>query len=191
MPMGGASARADVTESFDAIVVGSGPGGATVARELSRRGWKVLILERGGKAPVTGPRQRHVGQRVTFVLHQSPRGHREFPSAPGAGERTDHQTDRVTEERATRTLGAARAQQDGRADPPDADDDPRPERRPGDRHGWHGQPTPGGNSGGHAAFDRSAAARWPAASEHPELLASEGNMRWVSLSMSWWPVAGS
>ncbi len=41
-------------QSFDAIVVGSGPGGATVARELSRRGWKVLILERGGKAPVTG-----------------------------------------------------------------------------------------------------------------------------------------
>jgi choline dehydrogenase-like flavoprotein len=45
---------AHVTRSFDAIVVGSGPGGATVARELSRRGWKVLILERGGKAPVTG-----------------------------------------------------------------------------------------------------------------------------------------
>jgi choline dehydrogenase-like flavoprotein len=40
--------------SFDAIVVGSGPGGATVARELTRRGWKVLILERGAKAPVTG-----------------------------------------------------------------------------------------------------------------------------------------
>ncbi len=33
---------------FDAIVVGSGPGGATVARELSRQGLKVLILERGG-----------------------------------------------------------------------------------------------------------------------------------------------
>jgi choline dehydrogenase-like flavoprotein len=29
------------------IVVGSGPGGATVARELSRRGKRVLILERG------------------------------------------------------------------------------------------------------------------------------------------------
>jgi choline dehydrogenase-like flavoprotein len=43
-----------VTQSFDAIVVGSGPGGATVARELSRQGWKVLILERGNKAPVTG-----------------------------------------------------------------------------------------------------------------------------------------
>ena len=37
---------------FDAIVVGSGPGGATVARELSRRGAKVLLLERGGNAPL-------------------------------------------------------------------------------------------------------------------------------------------
>lgn len=31
----------------DTIVVGSGPGGATVARELSGRGKKVLLLERG------------------------------------------------------------------------------------------------------------------------------------------------
>src|SRR6266702_5863825 len=44
----------DLTQPFDAIVVGSGAGGATVARELSRRGWRVLILERGEKAPVTG-----------------------------------------------------------------------------------------------------------------------------------------
>lgn len=36
-----------ITEEFDAIVVGTGPSGATVARELSRRGKKVLILERG------------------------------------------------------------------------------------------------------------------------------------------------
>ena len=35
------------TGEFDAIVVGTGPSGATVARELSRRGKKVLILERG------------------------------------------------------------------------------------------------------------------------------------------------
>jgi choline dehydrogenase-like flavoprotein len=33
---------------FDSIVVGSGPGGATVARDLARAGRRVLILERGG-----------------------------------------------------------------------------------------------------------------------------------------------
>ena len=38
--------RAD-EKDYDAIVVGSGPGGATVARELSRRRKDVLILERG------------------------------------------------------------------------------------------------------------------------------------------------
>jgi choline dehydrogenase-like flavoprotein len=43
---------------FDAIVVGTGPGGATVARELCRLGKRVLILERGGMDAVTGsPRQ--------------------------------------------------------------------------------------------------------------------------------------
>jgi len=39
-------------EEFDAIVVGSGPAGATVARELSKRKKRVLILERGGNAPL-------------------------------------------------------------------------------------------------------------------------------------------
>jgi choline dehydrogenase-like flavoprotein len=33
---------------YDAIIVGSGTGGATIARELSRQRRKVLILERGG-----------------------------------------------------------------------------------------------------------------------------------------------
>jgi choline dehydrogenase-like flavoprotein len=37
---------------FDAIVVGSGPAGATVAKELSKRNKKVLILERGGNVPI-------------------------------------------------------------------------------------------------------------------------------------------
>jgi hypothetical protein len=40
--------------SYDAIVVGSGPGGATVARELVRRGLSVLVLEQGSAAPIAG-----------------------------------------------------------------------------------------------------------------------------------------
>lgn len=31
----------------DAVVVGSGPGGATVARQLAQAGWRVILLERG------------------------------------------------------------------------------------------------------------------------------------------------
>ncbi|NHZ65063.1 GMC family oxidoreductase N-terminal domain-containing protein [Massilia genomosp. 1] len=40
--------------SPDAIVVGSGPGGASVARELAARGLRVLILEQGSAAPLKG-----------------------------------------------------------------------------------------------------------------------------------------
>ncbi len=39
---------------YDAIVVGSGPGGATVARDLSLAGKKVLILEWGDNDPIKG-----------------------------------------------------------------------------------------------------------------------------------------
>jgi choline dehydrogenase-like flavoprotein len=39
---------------YDAIVVGTGPGGATIARELARAGQRVLILEWGEQRPVTG-----------------------------------------------------------------------------------------------------------------------------------------
>jgi len=42
------------TAAVDVIVVGSGPGGATVAKELSARGKKVLILEWGAGGPVRG-----------------------------------------------------------------------------------------------------------------------------------------
>ena len=38
----------------DVIVVGSGPGGATVAKELAQKNVKVLILEWGDNAPLTG-----------------------------------------------------------------------------------------------------------------------------------------
>lgn len=43
-----------IKSDSDAIVVGSGPGGATVARDLSKNGKKVLILEWGDNDPVTG-----------------------------------------------------------------------------------------------------------------------------------------
>ncbi|MEW6185565.1 MAG: NAD(P)-binding protein, partial [Thermodesulfobacteriota bacterium] len=36
------------------IIVGTGPGGATVAKELTRRKKKVLILEWGDNDPLTG-----------------------------------------------------------------------------------------------------------------------------------------
>ena len=43
-----------VNHEVDFIVVGSGPGGATVAKELSVRRKKVLILEWGDNNPLTG-----------------------------------------------------------------------------------------------------------------------------------------
>lgn len=42
------------SSSFDAIVVGTGPGGASVARELARRGARLLMLEQGTGAPLRG-----------------------------------------------------------------------------------------------------------------------------------------
>jgi len=41
-------------KEYDVIVVGSGPGGATVAKELSQQNKKVLILEWGSNAPLKG-----------------------------------------------------------------------------------------------------------------------------------------
>jgi choline dehydrogenase-like flavoprotein len=41
-------------KEVDAIVVGTGPGGATVARELTRNHQRVLMLEWGDDAPLTG-----------------------------------------------------------------------------------------------------------------------------------------
>ena len=43
-----------VNREYDAVIAGSGPGGATVARELSRKGQNVLILEWGDNDPIKG-----------------------------------------------------------------------------------------------------------------------------------------
>lgn len=40
--------------SYDVVVVGSGPGGATVARELARAGASVIVVERGRARPPSG-----------------------------------------------------------------------------------------------------------------------------------------
>jgi len=54
--------------AFDAIVVGTGPGGATVARELSAQRKKVLMLERGRDAPVDHSLRKQAGAlRMSFV----------------------------------------------------------------------------------------------------------------------------
>lgn len=39
---------------FDVIIVGSGPGGGSVANELSKQGWKILIIEKGRGEPIKG-----------------------------------------------------------------------------------------------------------------------------------------
>lgn len=53
-----------LSRSFDAIVVGTGPGGASTARELARAGARVLILEQGSAAPLKGT----LGQMATMAL---------------------------------------------------------------------------------------------------------------------------
>lgn len=50
--------------AHDVIVVGTGPGGATVARDMAMRGKKVLMLEWGPGGPIRGT----VGQALTELL---------------------------------------------------------------------------------------------------------------------------
>ncbi|WP_319522032.1 GMC family oxidoreductase N-terminal domain-containing protein [uncultured Desulfosarcina sp.] len=46
--------------AYDAIVIGTGPGGATVAREMSRRNKNVLMLERGPDHPIRGDLRQYI-----------------------------------------------------------------------------------------------------------------------------------
>ena len=48
---------------YDAIVVGTGPGGATVAREMTRRNKHVLMLERGPGGPVRGDLRQYIAEQ--------------------------------------------------------------------------------------------------------------------------------
>lgn len=43
-----------MTETFDAVVVGGGPSGATAADDLARAGFKVLLLDRAGRIKPCG-----------------------------------------------------------------------------------------------------------------------------------------
>ena len=64
----------------DVIVVGSGPGGATVAKELSQRNKKVLILEWGDNAPLNG--KLLARRQDTFISGQK---HAFYTSNAGIG----------------------------------------------------------------------------------------------------------
>ena len=53
-----------LSPTYDAIVVGTGPGGAATARALARSGASVLVLEQGSAAPLTGT----LGQMATMAM---------------------------------------------------------------------------------------------------------------------------
>jgi len=65
-------------KKYDFLIVGSGMGGATLARELSRKGKEVLVLERGERAQKIGTfeeiRHHYDGNHVTNIPAKSKEG---------------------------------------------------------------------------------------------------------------------
>ncbi|HEX9377680.1 MAG TPA: GMC family oxidoreductase [Actinomycetota bacterium] len=58
LPVREGAELAGLDEEFDAVIVGSGAGGAPVARELARAGWSVAVVEEGrarSRDDFTGP----------------------------------------------------------------------------------------------------------------------------------------
>ena len=49
---------------YDAVVVGTGPGGATVAKELTGRGQRVLLLEWGSADPIRGNFRQYFSEQL-------------------------------------------------------------------------------------------------------------------------------
>ena len=50
---------------FDAIVVGTGPGGATVARELTNRGKRVSLHMKAEKRIIFNEKERYLSFLIT------------------------------------------------------------------------------------------------------------------------------
>lgn len=63
-PIGHHATSVSARTGYDLIVVGTGPGGATVARDMALRGKKVLMLEWGPGGPIRGT----VGQALAELL---------------------------------------------------------------------------------------------------------------------------
>ncbi len=52
-----------LNQNYDAIIVGTGPGGASLAKDLSNKGKKVLVLEWGQNKPVSGTLWRYIREQ--------------------------------------------------------------------------------------------------------------------------------
>lgn len=63
-------------DHYDVIVIGSGPGGATLAQRLAATGKRVLILERGGYLPRSENNTLEVDDAIEVAkLHRGLTGH--------------------------------------------------------------------------------------------------------------------